>query len=304
MVGNVTRRDQTQEHFRKLQNDISSSIGAIDGGKSFREDTWSYTAGAMRSDRTGGGITRVLEHGTIFEKAGVNFSAVESLLTKKLAARMEIEPQTIFATGISLVLHPHNPMIPAIHMNLRYLELQNGDAWFGGGTDLTPSYMYAEDIKQFHTSLKDLCDRYDPAWYAEFKKNCDEYFYLKHRNETRGVGGIFFDYQRREPGMMFEFIKDLGNHFIDIYRPIVERRKQEPWGDMEKQWQEVRRGRYVEFNLMYDRGTLFGIETEGRTESILMSLPPVARWGYDLRPKPGSRESELLEILHHPRSWV
>jgi coproporphyrinogen III oxidase len=304
MVGNSLQRSQTQEYFQTLQREISTALESIDGKSTFHEDQWTYDPSGERTGRSGGGSTRMLEHGAIFEKAGVNFSAVQSLLTEKLSAQMAVEPQPVFATGVSLVLHPVSPMIPTVHMNLRYLELGNGDAWYGGGMDLTPYYLFADDVKNFHASLKNLCDTYDQEWYPRFKNHCDEYFYLRHRSEARGVGGIFFDYQRDNRETMIKFVKDVGDHFTSIYQPIVERRKYERWGEKEKTWQELRRGRYVEFNLIYDRGTLFGLETEGRVESILMSLPPVVRWEYDFHPERGTREYELLEILRHPRSWV
>jgi coproporphyrinogen III oxidase len=234
----------------------------------------------------------------------VNFSGVTSQLSSTLAARLGVEAQPIFATGISLVLHPHSPMIPIVHMNLRYLELAGGDGWFGGGADLTPCYLYEEDAVHFHQTLKGVCDRHDPTFYPVFKQWCDEYFFIKHRAEARGVGGIFFDYLREEKEKTWLFIQELGDAFTGAYLPIAGRRKQEPWGAHEKQWQLLRRGRYVEFNLVYDRGTLFGLETEGRTESILMSLPPEVQWRYNVQPEEGSREAALLAVLRQPRSWV
>ena len=214
------------------------------------------------------------------------------------------QPQQLFATGISLVLHPSSPMIPAVHMNLRYLELANGDTWFGGGSDLTPYYLFEEDARHFHQTLKNVCDKHDKTSYLRFKQSCDEYFFLKHRSETRGIGGIFFDYQREDHEKIFPFVQDAGNAFLESYLPIVKRRTTELWGKKEKEWQLIRRGRYVEFNLLYDRGTLFGLETNGRTESILMSLPPEVSWQYDHHPQAGSREAALENILRHPISWT
>lgn len=240
----------------------------------------------------------------MFEKAGVNFSAVHTDLNEKMASRMNVETQELFATGISLVLHPFSPMIPAVHMNLRYLELANGDAWFGGGIDLTPCYIFEEDARHFHHTLKTACDKHDRTWYPRFKQSCDEYFFLPHRGETRGIGGIFFDYQRDNREKMFSFIQDVGTSFLDAYLPIVKRRRAEPWGEKEKEWQLIRRGRYVEFNLIYDRGTLFGLETNGRTESILISLPPATSWRYNHQSEAGSREAALVHILQHPASWT
>ena len=290
-------RHQSKVYFEQLQSHICSKLEAVDGKTKFKEENWSH-----RED--GGGRTRVLEHGNVFEKAGVNYSAVMSALTETLAARMNVKPQNIFATGLSLVLHPFSPMVPAVHLNLRYLELANGDAWFGGGSDLTPYYLFEDDVRHFHSTLKTVCDRHDPSFYTHFKKWCDEYFFVKHRGETRGIGGIFFDYQRENSDAMFSFVQSVGQAFLDAYIPIVERRRAEPWGEKEKEWQLIRRGRYVEFNLVYDRGTLFGLETRGRTESILMSLPPEVKWVYGHMPASGSREAKLLEVLKNPRDWV
>jgi coproporphyrinogen III oxidase len=288
---------RVQTYFENLQDTICSALTEVDGKGTFREDRW-------RHPEKGGGRTRVLESGAIFEKAGVNFSAVESALTAQMAARLKADPQSIFATGVSLILHPSSPMIPTVHMNLRYLELANGDAWFGGGTDLTPNYLNPEDITHFHGALKAICDRYDAQWYPQFKRSCDEYFFVKHRQEARGIGGIFFDERRDDPELFLHFVSDLGDGFLPAYLPIVRRRKSDPWGLREKEWQLLRRGRYVEFNLLYDRGTLFGLETQGRIESILVSLPPEARWAYSNEPEPGSREAELLGVLKRPKEWV
>jgi coproporphyrinogen III oxidase len=240
----------------------------------------------------------------VFEKGGVNSSAVEGTLSDVLAKLLNTVPQQFFAAGISLVLHPKSPMIPTVHANLRYLELEDDNNWFGGGADLTPYYLFDEDAVHFHQTWKNTCDRHDPTLYPAFKTACDRYFFLPHRGEARGIGGIFFDYHRGEFDKKFPLIRDLGHTFLESYIPIVERRIEERWGDRERDWQLIRRGRYVEFNLIYDRGTLFGLETQGRSESILMSLPPLVRWAYDVRPEPGSREHDLLDILRSPRSWV
>jgi len=285
-------------YFSVVQDRICSKLEELDSRSRFREEDWSLDRGS------GGGKTRVLSGGGIFEKAGVNFSAVTTQLSEKLAQRLQVEPQSVFATGISLVLHPESPMIPTVHMNLRYLELANGDAWFGGGMDLTPYYLFDEDARHFHIVLRDACRAHHAASYPRFKNLCDEYFFIAHRNEARGVGGIFFDYQRNDLDAFFAFVKDVGNAFLPAYVPIVERRQREPWGAHEKEWQNIRRGRYVEFNLVYDRGTLFGLETGGRTESILISLPPLAQWNYNYEPEPGSREAALLGILRKPREWA
>jgi coproporphyrinogen III oxidase len=290
-------KQRAEKYFTSLQETICRELETLDGKASFGEDVWNHSEG-------GGGRTRVIQNGGVFEKGGVNFSAITSQLSEKLASRLSVEQQNIFATGISLVLHPLSPMMPTVHLNLRYLELANGDCWFGGGTDLTPYYLYEDDAQHFHHTLKSACDKHAIEYYPHFKKLCDEYFLLPHRGEARGIGGIFFDYQRNNPEKFFAFIQDVGNCFLPAYLPIVKRRIHEPWGVKEKEWQLIRRGRYVEFNLIYDRGTLFGLETGGRTESILMSLPPEVKWAYDHHPEPGSREEHLLSILKQPRSWV
>ncbi|HEV2664068.1 MAG TPA: oxygen-dependent coproporphyrinogen oxidase, partial [Blastocatellia bacterium] len=270
-------RSQTREFFSYLQDKICRAIEELDGGGRFREDNWLREGG-------GGGRTRVMEEGAVFEKAGVNFSAVEGVLPEEFAKKIELgEGREFFATGVSLVLHPRNPYAPTVHANFRYLE--KGDArWFGGGSDLTPYYPFPEDARHFHRALKEACDRHDPDYYPRFKKWCDEYFFIKHRNETRGVGGIFFDYLQGDIGRLFAFVKDAGEAFLPAYLPIAQLRRHHNYGEREREFQLIRRGRYVEFNLVYDRGTIFGLETRGRTESILMSLPPLARWVYDYKP--------------------
>jgi coproporphyrinogen III oxidase len=245
----------------------------------------------------------VIEGGAVFEKGGVNFSHVHGNLPEEFAHEIPLGTGTeFFATGVSLVLHPRNPMVPIVHMNFRYLE-KGEAAWFGGGADLTPIYPYAEDVVHFHQTLKGACDAHDPAYYARFKKWCDEYFTIRHRGEMRGVGGIFFDYLEQEPERIFLFVKSAGEAFLPAYVPIVERRTGEPYGEDERRFQAVRRGRYAEFNLVYDRGTVFGLKTRGRTESILMSLPPVARWDYDYRPREGSAEARAMTFFE-PRDWA
>ena len=288
-------RETTENYFKELQDRIVRAVEELDGHH-FREDTWSREGG-------GGGRTRVLEGGSIFEKAGVNFSSVHGGLPEQLASKIPLGTGTsFFATGVSLVFHPRSPMVPAVHANFRYLE--KGDAeWFGGGTDLTPCYPYAEDAIHFHRTLKAACDRMDPSFYPRFKKWCDEYFILKHRGEMRGIGGIFFDYLQGDRESNFAFVQNAGNSFLDAYLPIAKRRMNEPYGDRERQYQLYRRGRYVEFNLLYDRGTIFGLETRGRIESILMSLPPLVRWVYDFKTEPGSREEQALEF-YQPKDWA
>ena len=290
-------KKRTTRYFEKLQDTICSSLEETDGKARFREDAWSHPIG-------GGGRTRIIESGHVFEKGGVNYSAVQTQLSDKLAEKMNTAKQELFACGISLVLHSANPMVPTVHMNLRYIELENGDRWFGGGTDLTPWYLFEEDAVHFHGVLKSICDQHNPQYYPRFKRTCDMYFYLKHRSETRGIGGIFFDYQRDNPESFFGFVQDIGNAFLESYIPIVEKRKHLPWTEKEKEWQLIRRGRYVEFNLIYDRGTLFGLETGGRSESILMTLPPDVKWKYNVTPEKGSKEEFLVSVLQHPREWV
>jgi coproporphyrinogen III oxidase len=293
----ISFRTAAQRSFETLQDTICTGLERLDGGKGFREDRWDRHAG-------GGGITRVLEEGSVFEKAGVNTSAVWGTLSGRMAQRMSVEPGEFFATGISLVIHPENPMVPTVHMNLRYFEMDNGASWFGGGTDLTPYYIFREDCAHFHRTLKDACDRHDSAYYPRFKKWCDEYFFIRHRNEARGIGGIFFDYLREGNNRHHNFVIEVGNAFLPAYKTIVERRMHEPFTDDHRRWQSIRRGRYVEFNLVYDRGTLFGLETDGRIESILMSLPPSVSWKYDYVPPEGSPEAELIRVLQKPIDWI
>lgn len=299
-VTTISLKDRVQKFFEELQDSITTSLETIDGKECFHEDIWKHPEG-------GGGRSRILEGGQVFEKAGVNTSAVTGTFSQSLAAKLNVREKKFFATGISLVLHPYSPMIPTVHMNLRYIELANGDAWYGGGMDLTPYYLFEEDVKHFHSVLRDICNKHNQhnqQYYPRFKKWCDEYFFIKHRGEARGVGGIFFDYVREDLESFFLFIQDVGNGFLNAYLPIIERRKNEPYAGQEKEWQLIRRGRYVEFNLVYDRGTLFGLETHGRTESILMSLPPTVKWVYNYQPGAGSREEELLKVLQQPREWV
>jgi coproporphyrinogen III oxidase len=289
-------RSQTQEFFTYLQDKICRGLEEADGGARFQEDKWQREGG-------GGGRTRVMEEGAVFEKAGVNFSAVEGLLPDEFAQKIALgEGREFFATGVSLVLHPRNPYTPTVHANFRYLE-KGSARWFGGGIDLTPYYPFREDARHFHHTLKEACDKHDPGYYPRFKKWCDEYFFLKHRNETRGVGGIFFDYLQGDMENLFAFVKGAGEAFLPAYLPIIELRRHHEYGEREREFQLIRRGRYVEFNLVYDRGTIFGLETRGRTESILMSLPPLVRWVYDYKPEPGSAEAEALTYFR-PQDWI
>ena len=291
--------EESRALFVELQDAIGARLEALDGKGRFREERWSHRDG-------GGGVTRVLEGGRLFERAGVNFADVRGELSERLAQRLETSPQPFAAAGLSLVIHPLSPRVPTVHLNLRHIRLlgSGGRAWFGGGADLTPYYLEVEDARHFHATWRAVCNRHDPMYHARFKKWCDEYFRLPHREEARGIGGIFFDYLDAGASGVPAFVADVGRGFLDAYLPIVERRMHDPWWERERAWQLVRRGRYVEFNLVHDRGTLFGLETGGRTESILMSLPPLVRWAYDLKPEPGSPEAALVEVLRTPRDWV
>ncbi|QRN98550.1 oxygen-dependent coproporphyrinogen oxidase [Archangium violaceum] len=284
------------EFIHALQDDICGALERLDGKARFREDPWQRPGG-------GGGRSRVLEDGAVLEKGGVSTSVVFGELEEAFAKRLQGEGRTFWAAGISLVLHPRNPYVPTVHANYRFLH-QGGKAWFGGGADLTPYYLHEEDAVHFHRVHKEACDRHDPAYYPRFKEACDKYFYLRHREETRGVGGIFFENMGGDLEREFAFVKDAGRAFLPAYLPIAERRKDTPYTEAQRFWQEVRRGRYVEFNLVWDRGTTFGLETNGRTESILMSLPPQVRWRYDHHPAPGSEEAKLVEVLRKPRDWA
>jgi coproporphyrinogen III oxidase len=282
--------NRAAERFREVQALICERLEELDGAQRFGSDTWQREGG-------GGGLSRVLEGGEVFEKAGVNWSSVEGELSEEFAAQIPGEGRAFRATGVSLVIHPRSPMVPTTHANFRFLE--KGDRqWFGGGLDLTPYYFYREDAVHFHRVIKEACDAHPGIGdYPRFKEWCDRYFYLPHRGETRGVGGAFFDYLGDDLEGTFRFVSGCAEAFLPAYVPIVERRRGEPYGDAEREWQLLRRGRYVEFNLCYDRGTVFGLKTGGRTESILMSLPPIVRWHYDVRPAPGTREAELVDHL-------
>lgn len=292
-------RDTIATYFQQLQDSICQSLETADGLGTFKEDKWDHHSG-------GGGRSRVLENGNIIEKGGVNFSAVQGQTSEALMRQMNLTEQAdYFATGVSIVMHPHSPMVPIIHMNVRYFEMSNGLSWFGGGIDLTPHYVAEEDARWFHQQLKTSCDKHDPAYYPRFKKWADDYFYIPHRQETRGVGGIFFDYLKsEEKSVLFRFVQEVGETFAPTYTSLMLKNKDLPFGEAEKEWQLVRRGRYAEFNLAWDRGTKFGLETGGRTESILMSLPPLARWKYDYRPSADSREGQTILLLKKGIEWV
>jgi coproporphyrinogen III oxidase len=281
--------------FKSLQDSICNALVELDG-KPFQQDEWAHSIG-------GGGRTRVLVEGNVFEKAGVNFSDVSGEFPEELAKTMPGDGRSFQATGISLVLHPWNPKVPTVHANFRHLT-KGGAGWFGGGADLTPYYPYREDAVHFHRIWKAACDRHPAvADYNRFKKWCDEYFFIAHRKEARGVGGIFFDYLSGDPEATFAFVQDAGDRFLDAYLPVAKRRRDEAYTGEERDFQLFRRGRYVEFNLVYDRGTTFGLKTGGRIESILMSLPLNVKWLYDWKPSPGSWEEELYRCLE-PKDWV
>lgn len=319
-------RLRVSQFMQQIQADICAGLEGVETRSKFLEDSWQRPEG-------GGGRSRVLKQGEVFEQAGVNFSEVwgESLPPSILKQRPEAEGHDFYATGTSLVLHPRNPYAPTVHLNYRYFEA--GPVWwFGGGADLTPYYPFAEDAVHFHQTLKAACDRHHQAYYPVFKRWCDEYFYLKHRQETRGVGGIFFDYQEGKPSQLyrgpyptgeaakyseqlgelpprsweeiFSFVQECAQAFLPAYLPIIKKRHNTPYGERERNFQLYRRGRYVEFNLVYDRGTIFGLQTNGRTESILMSLPPLVRWEYAYQPEPNTPEAELYEVFLKPQDWV
>ena len=287
--------------LQALQSRICNAIESADGYGKFAVEEWSREGG-------GGGITRILQNGNVLEKAGVNFSAVHGELPQNIMNALNVSSSQFFACGVSIVMHPVSPMVPIIHMNVRYFELGDGQWWFGGGIDLTPHYVNESDAKFFHQELKQVCDRYDSGFYPKFKKWADDYFFIKHRNETRGIGGIFFDRLNESSGYdkqtLFAFLLDVGNTFAPVYSELIHRNSELHFGDNEKQWQLLRRGRYVEFNLVYDKGTKFGLDTNGRIESILMSLPETAGWKYDFKPESGSKEEQTLKLLKKDINWA
>lgn len=291
-------------YFRELQDRICAALEAEDSAATFREDAWKRAEG-------GGGRTRVLSGGAVFEQAGVNFSDVRGprLPSAATERRPELAGAGFRATGVSLVVHPSNPYVPTSHMNVRFFFAEQEDLeplwWFGGGFDLTPYYGFEEDVVHWHRTARSVCQPFGSGVYPRFKAWCDEYFHLKHRDEQRGVGGLFFD-DLNEWGFArcFEFVRSVGDHYLDAYLPIVERRKDHPFGERERDFQLYRRGRYVEFNLVYDRGTTFGLQSGGRAESILMSLPPLVKWRYNWRPEPGTLEATLYDVYLKPRDWL
>jgi len=299
-------KDKFYKYIEQLQDVITTKLEHVDGKARFQQDLWERPEG-------GGGRTRVIEKGKVFEKGGVNISAVHGPLPKAMQAYFNVGEVDFFACGLSLVIHPKNPFVPTVHANWRYFEMYNKqgelvDSWFGGGQDLTPYYLFEEDAQHFHGVCKAACDKHDLDFYPKYKKKCDEYFYNSHRDEARGVGGLFFDYCKKSDEFTmqnwYDFVTEVGNSFLEAYIPIVERRKDLAFTQAHRNWQEIRRGRYVEFNLVHDKGTLFGLRTNGRIESILMSLPPHVQWVYDHHPKDGSQEEKLLKILQNPIDWA
>jgi len=305
--GNMDMRRRFEANCRRAQNEICKAIEELDGSQ-FQQDVWTREGG-------GGGISRVLKEGNVF-KAGCSLSVVYGSMPQEALASATSrgadrakgyapgERVPFFACGLSSVMHPRNPMAPTMHFNYRYFETEGGVWWFGGGSDLTPSYLFEEDVKHFHGTYKAVCDKHDPEYYAKFKKWADEYFYIKHRGETRGLGGIFFDDQNdRDADTIFAFSKECLDSIVPAYVPLVAKHKDDVYTEKQKQWQQMRRGRYVEFNLVYDRGTVFGLKTGGRIESILMSLPETARWEYNHKPEEGSPEADIMDAFKNPRDW-
>jgi coproporphyrinogen III oxidase len=307
MPDNRVGESQTElvrSYLLNLQDTICSALANVDGQTGFREDNWDREGG-------GGGRSRVMEGGAVFEKAGVNFSHVFGTMLPQsaTAARPELAGRSFQAMGVSLVIHPHNPYVPTSHANVRFFIAEKEGAapvwWFGGGFDLTPYYGFVEDAAHWHRLAREACTPFGDDIYPRYKQWCDEYFFLRHRNEPRGIGGLFFD-DLNSGGFEYcsSLMMSIGNHYLPAYLPIVQRRKEIAYGDREKDFQRYRRGRYVEFNLVYDRGTLFGLQSGGRTEAILMSLPPEVTWRYDWKPEPATPEAELYEVFLQPKDWL
>jgi coproporphyrinogen III oxidase len=301
-------KQQIASDYQQIQDEICAELELTDGKAQFEEEKWEREGG-------GGGRTRIIQNGNIFEKGGVNFSAVEGQLPAAIKKALKVEEDNFFATGVSIVIHPNHPLVPIIHMNIRYFELPSSLGsgnepirWFGGGIDLTPHYVFEEDARFFHAYLKSVCDEFNSDFYRRFKLWADDYFFIKHRNETRGIGGIFYDRITATENLtwetIFEFSKALGRSFIPIYTELVNKNRNIPFNEAQQQWQYQRRSRYTEFNLVYDAGTKFGLETNGRIESILMSLPPTAKWVYNYHAEPGSEEEKTLSLLKKGIDWV
>ena len=293
----MINKDSISEYFKSLQDSICSQLESIEPIAKFEEDIWTREGG-------GGGRTRVIRKGKVYAKGGVNFSAVHGKTPKSILKALDLPPNDFFATGVSIVIHPLNPCAPIIHMNVRYFEMSDGNFWFGGGIDLTPIYIDTKNAIYFHNQLKSVCDKYKKDSYYEFKKWADDYFYLPHRQETRGIGGIFFDRQSGNKEKVFEFIKNVGESFAPTYLNILESKINSPYDSNQLKWQSLRRSRYVEFNLLHDKGTKFGLDTNGRTESILMSMPPIAEWDYCHLPEKGSEEELTQTLLKKDINWI
>jgi coproporphyrinogen III oxidase len=301
-------KEKITADYQLIQDEICAALESVDGKARFEEEKWEREGG-------GGGRTRIIQNGNIFEKGGVNFSAVHGQLPESMKKALKVEQDDFFATGISIVIHPNHPFIPIIHMNIRYFEMPSSFGigsdpvrWFGGGIDLTPHYVMADDARYFHAYLKSVCDKFYPDFYNRFKLWADDYFFIKHRNETRGIGGIFYDRLTSSDDLtwetIFEFSKTLGRSFIPIYTELVKRNREKEFSEEQQLWQYQRRSRYAEFNLVYDAGTRFGLETNGRIESILMSLPPTAKWLYNYKAEPGSEEEKTLGLLKKGINWA
>ncbi len=294
-------KQQIAEWFEDLQKQICEALEKTDGKGHFEEDIWQREGG-------GGGKTRIMQNGNILAKGGVNFSAVFGELPEYVAKSLKVSGKEFFATGVSIVMHPINPFVPIIHMNIRYFELENGTKWFGGGIDLTPHYVLPDQAKWFHAQLKQVCEQTSPDYYLRFKKWADDYFFIKHRQETRGIGGIFFDRLQATETLsindQWNFVQNVGLAFVPIYTKLMEQNKSKNYTEQHIEWQKLRRGRYVEFNLVYDKGTKFGLDTNGRTESILMSLPPEAQWTYLHTPSENSEEAQTLGFLKKGIDWI
>ena len=294
-------KETVSQAYKEIQDEICRGLEMADGSGVFVEELWERDGG-------GGGRTRVLQNGSVIEKGGVNFSAVHGMLPETIKKALKAEDDEFFATGVSIVIHPNHPLVPIIHMNIRYFEMNDRMRWFGGGIDLTPHYVFEDDARFFHQQMKAVCDQYSAGFYPKFKTWADNYFFIKHRNETRGIGGIFYDRLSPESSgleweRIFEFSKAVGRTFLPTYTELMRRNAGKPFTEAEKQWQYLRRSRYVEFNLVYDAGTKFGLETNGRIESILMSLPPQANWAYDYKPLAGSSEEKTLSLLTQGINW-
>lgn len=290
-------RDDVAAFYTGLQADLCARFESLDGTATFDVERW-------RRDEGGGGTTRVLQGEGSLEKAAVNVSVVWGPVPSTLSDRLASQASEFFATGISMIFHPRNPHAPTMHANLRYFQTDTGSAWFGGGMDLTPHYLYGDDAVEFHRAIRQVCDRHSVADYPVWKQQCDDYFYLPHRGEGRGVGGIFYDHLTDDLDAIDVFQRDFGSAIGDAYLPILERRIDTPYGPAEERWQLQRRGRYAEFNLAIDRGTRFGLESGARTESVLASLPPRVRWDHDAVPEPTPPEAELIDVLRRPREWI